>query len=57
MLLVLGIKDTANASAAEKEEFANYIIYYLTAVCTVSFIYQLFMVGVFLYRKVWLRFI
>ena len=56
-MLTLGIKDSAGASALEKEQFANYIVYYLTAVCTVSFIYQIFVIGVFLYRKVWLRFI
>jgi hypothetical protein len=33
------------------------IIYYLTFVCSISFVYHLFASGVFIYRKVWLVFI
>jgi len=57
LMLTLGIKDSVGATALEKEAFANYIIYYLTAVCTISFAYQIFAIAVFLYRKLWLRFI
>jgi hypothetical protein len=57
LMLTLGIKASAGATAADKELFTNGIIYFLTAVCTISFLYQLFIVAVFLYRKVWLRFI
>lgn len=57
LMLSLGVKDSAGATAAEKEQFSNYIVYYLAAVCTVSFIYQIFIIIVFIYRKIWLRFI
>ena len=57
LILTLGVKDSAGASVQEKEEFANGIIYYLTAVCTVSFLYQIFVIAVFIYRKIWMRFI
>lgn len=54
LLLVFVIKDRNKATSAEKEDFCYDIIYYLTAVCSVSFIYHLFVFVVHLYRKVWL---
>jgi hypothetical protein len=54
LLFVFVVKDRNKATAAEKEEFCKYIIYYLTAASSVSFIYHIFAFVVHLYRKVWL---
>jgi hypothetical protein len=56
-MLFLGIKTDNDATPAEKEEFSYYIIYYLTAVCSITFIYHLITIIVVLYRKFWLAFI
>jgi hypothetical protein len=57
LMLIFGVKNSAGASSADKEQFGYYIVYYLAAVCTVSLVYHVFIVVVYIYRKVWLVFI
>lgn len=56
-MLILGIKNDNGATPTEKEEFSYFIIYYLAAVCSITFIYHLITVITVLYRKFWLAFI
>jgi hypothetical protein len=53
LMLVLGIMDRDLSSSSSKQNFSMTIIYYLCVVCTISFIYFLFRVGVQIYRRIW----
>jgi len=57
LLFVLGALDKKGATTAEKEKIGENIVHFLIAVCTVSFIYQIFILIVTFYRKIWLIFI
>lgn len=56
LMLVLGIMDRDLKTAYEKEKYSNFIIYYLCIVCSISFIYFLFRIGVQIYRRIWMPF-
>lgn len=56
LMLALAILDRDLKTSFEKQSFSMVIIYYLCVVCTISFIYFLFRIGVQIYRRVWMPF-
>jgi hypothetical protein len=56
LLLSLGIMDRDMKTAIQKETFSKGIIYYLCIVCTISFLYFIFRIGVQIYRRIWMPF-
>ena len=56
-MLALGVMQNNGATAQAKEQFSYNIIYYLTAVTAISFVYYCFRIYIQVYRKIWTPFI
>lgn len=56
LMVALAILDRDQKTAFEKESFSYVIIYFLTIVCTINFIYFVFRTWVQAYRKIYMPF-